>query len=89
MVVVDTPTELALERLLSQRGFDRADAEARIGAQIDREERVEGADCVLDNSGRPGPARRPRSTGLWDWLLGPAAPGPPAAGTPTPAVTRR
>ncbi|HEX4127723.1 MAG TPA: dephospho-CoA kinase, partial [Acidimicrobiales bacterium] len=40
VVVVDCPTDVALQRLLSQRGFDRADAEARIKAQISREERV-------------------------------------------------
>ena len=51
VVVVDCPTDIALERLLSQRGFDRADAEARIRSQISREERVKEADYVLDNSG--------------------------------------
>ena len=34
VVVVDCPIDVALERLLSQRGFDRADAEARIRSQI-------------------------------------------------------
>ena len=48
---MDAPTDVALKRLLSQRGFDRADAEARIRAQISREERVKEADYVLDNSG--------------------------------------
>ena len=33
IVVVDCPTDVALERLTSQRGFDRADAEARSRAQ--------------------------------------------------------
>ena len=42
VVVVDCPTDVALERLLTQRGFDRADAEARIRAQISREERHQG-----------------------------------------------
>ena len=51
VVVVDCPTDVALERLLSQRGFDRADAEARIRSQISREERCREADYVLDNSG--------------------------------------
>ena len=75
VVVVDCPTDVALERLLSQRGFDRADAEARIRSQISREERVKEADYVLDNSGdraaldgRGGQAvglaaRRPRPSG--------------------------
>ena len=47
VVVVDCPTDVALERLLTQRGFDRADAEARIRAQISREERIKEADYVL------------------------------------------
>jgi dephospho-CoA kinase len=54
VIVVDTPTELALERLVTLRGMDRADAEARIGSQIDRAARLEGADLVVDNSGDHG-----------------------------------
>jgi dephospho-CoA kinase len=51
VIVVDTPTGLALERLVTLRGMDPADAEARIGSQIDRSARLEGADLVVDNSG--------------------------------------
>lgn len=51
VVVVDTPTELALERLVTLRGMAPADAEARIGSQVDRATRLEGADLVIDNSG--------------------------------------
>jgi dephospho-CoA kinase len=72
VVVVDTPTDVALERLLAQRGFDRADAEARIRAQISREERVREADYVLDNSGDRDALEREVAT-LWDWLLAAAA----------------
>ena len=68
VVVVDTPTDIALERLLSQRGFDRADAEARIRSQISREERVKEADYVLDNS-RDREALEAEVAKLWDWLL--------------------
>jgi dephospho-CoA kinase len=50
VVVVDVPTELALERLVDQRGMDRADAKARIGSQADRDTRLAGADLVIDNS---------------------------------------
>ena len=67
VVVVDTPTDVALERLLSQRGFDRADAEARIRSQISREERVKEADYVLDNSGDRA-ALEAEVARLWDWL---------------------
>jgi len=72
VVVVDCPTDVALERLVTQRGFDRADAEARIRSQISREERVEEADYVLDNSGDRDALAREVAT-LWDWLLAAAA----------------
>jgi dephospho-CoA kinase len=67
VVVVDCPTDIALERLLTQRAFDRADAEARIRAQISREERVKEADYVLDNAGDLADLER-EVTKLWDWL---------------------
>jgi dephospho-CoA kinase len=51
VVVVDCPVEIAVDRLVRQRGFSRPDAEARVAAQITREERREGADFVIDNSG--------------------------------------
>ena len=51
VVVVDTPTELALERLVTLRGMDPGDARARIESQPDRQTRLEGADLVVDNSG--------------------------------------
>lgn len=50
VVVVDCPVETALARLVSSRKMGRADAEARIAAQITREERCTGADYVIDNS---------------------------------------
>ncbi|MGD0321564.1 MAG: dephospho-CoA kinase [Acidimicrobiales bacterium] len=50
VVVVDCPVELAVERLVEQRGFDRADAQARVSAQVGRAERIAGADIVIDNS---------------------------------------
>jgi dephospho-CoA kinase len=68
VVVVDCPTDIALTRLLSQRGMDRADAEARIRAQISREERVKEADYVLDNSG-DWAALEAQVASLWEWLL--------------------
>jgi dephospho-CoA kinase len=72
VVVVDCPTDIALERLLSQRGFDRADAEARIRSQISREERLKEADYVLDNSGDRA-ALDIEVAKLWDWLTSAAA----------------
>jgi dephospho-CoA kinase len=69
VVVVDCPTDIALERLLTQRGMDRADAEARIRAQITREERVKEADYVLDNSGDRD-TLEVEVERLWEWLNG-------------------
>jgi dephospho-CoA kinase len=51
IIVVDTPIELAVERLVAQRGMSAEDALARISKQISREERVAGADIVIDNGG--------------------------------------
>jgi len=51
VIVVDCPPEIAIERLMSFRGFDRSDAEARIAAQASREDRLAAADFVVDNSG--------------------------------------
>ena len=67
VVVVDCPTDIALERLLTQRGMDRADAEARIRAQITPEERVKEADYVLDNSGDRAKLEVEVER-LWEWL---------------------
>ncbi len=72
VVVVDSPRDVALERLLTQRGFDRADAEARMRSQISREERVKEADYVLDNSGDRA-ALDVEVAKLWDWLQAAAA----------------
>jgi dephospho-CoA kinase len=49
VVVVDIPPELALERLTTLRGMSEEDARARMAAQPTREERLEGADFVVDN----------------------------------------
>ena len=51
VVVVDTPLETALDRLITRRGMSKEDAEARIASQIDRQTRLQGADLVVDNSG--------------------------------------
>lgn len=51
VIVVDTPPDVALERLVGQRGMDPADARARMANQAGREERLALADHVIDNSG--------------------------------------
>ena len=53
VVVVDCPVATALDRLVAQRGMGRADAQSRMAAQASREERLVGADLVVDNSAGP------------------------------------
>lgn len=51
VIVVDCPTDIAVDRLIQFRQFDRADAQARVASQITRDERLQLADFVVDNSG--------------------------------------
>ncbi len=51
VVVVDVPAETQIERMVSQRGWSREEAEARIAAQAGREERLAIATHVIDNTG--------------------------------------
>lgn len=51
VVVVDTPVETAVQRLVEFRAMSEDDARARIANQITREQRLEMADIVLDNGG--------------------------------------
>jgi len=67
VLVVDTPIETAVQRLVELRGMDEADARARIANQISREERVAGADMVIDNSGAPGDLDA-QIDAAWDWI---------------------
>lgn len=69
VVVVDAPEEVAVGRLVSQRGFSEEDARARIAAQMSREERRKLADLVIDNSGDRAnlDAEIERA---WSWLSG-------------------
>ena len=51
LLVVDVDPELAIERLVGQRGMREDDARARMAHQASRSERVAKADIVIDNSG--------------------------------------
>jgi dephospho-CoA kinase len=67
VIVVDCPTEVAIERLVEYRNFPRADAEARVAAQVTREERLGWADFVVDNSGDEAHLATEIDR-CWDWL---------------------
>lgn len=56
-VLVDTPADVRLTRLVDSRGMDPADAQKRIGAQASDAERLAACDVVIDNSGTPEAAR--------------------------------
>ena len=71
VIVVDTPIEVAVERLVAQRGLSAEDALARISKQISHEERVAGADIVIDNGGDVRRARCQRRRALGP-LAGPS-----------------
>ncbi len=66
-IVVDVPVETQVERLVKYRGFDEADARARIARQATRELRLETADFVVDNSGEAGTLDGQIEL-LWSWL---------------------
>jgi dephospho-CoA kinase len=67
-VVVDVDHETQLSRLLARDGMTRAEAEARIGAQAAREQRLAAADVVIDNSGSVTQLRE-QIDDLWSVLL--------------------
>ncbi|XP_054252463.1 dephospho-CoA kinase domain-containing protein [Indicator indicator] len=56
LVYCDPPTQLA--RLMRRNGLGRAEAEARLAAQLPLEEKRRLASCVIDNSGEREATRR-------------------------------
>ena len=67
VLVVDTPVDVAVQRLVEHRGFEEADARARIAHQVSREERVARADFVVDNGGAPADLDR-QIDAVWAWM---------------------
>lgn len=67
VIVVDVPTEVQVERLVKYRGFDEADAMARIGKQATRQQRLATATFVVDNSGDLD-ALAAQIDALWQYL---------------------
>lgn len=67
VIVVDAPVEVAVRRLVEQRGMDEADARARIANQATREERLAMADFVVDNRGSLDDLRSEVDR-CWEWI---------------------
>lgn len=72
VVVVYADPDVRLQRLLTQRGMDEADARARIAAQAGDEQRRLVADVWLDNSGTEGELAA-RARELWHGRIAPFA----------------
>lgn len=67
IIVVDCPEDVAVTRLVAQRGMTEVEARARVAAQASRAERLSIADHVVDNAG----GRDHLDTAVercWEWL---------------------
>jgi len=67
LIVVDVDPDIAVRRLMADRGMTEADARARMARQASREERRARADQVIDNSGTIDDLRR-RVDAVWAWI---------------------
>ena len=67
VLVVDTPVDVAVQRLVEHRGMDEADARARISNQVSRDERVAKADFVVDNGRAPADLDA-QIDAAWAWI---------------------
>ena len=61
----DSPVDLVIERLQTRNGMNEEEVRRRIDSQMDRFERMERADLVLDNSGDVAVLERTVKS-LWD-----------------------
>ncbi|SDL16236.1 dephospho-CoA kinase [Microbacterium azadirachtae] len=64
IVVADAPAAEREERLVRERGLDRAEARKRIASQVSDEKRREIADVVIDTAGSLDDTLR-QTDGLW------------------------
>ena len=67
VLVVDLDPDLAVERLVAQRGISAVDARARIARQATRSSRRLAADWIIDNSGSRLDLARQVSA-AWEWM---------------------
>ena len=77
VLVVDVDEELAVARLVRDRGMREEDARARVAAQASREARRRIATRVIDNSGDLAALARAVDA-AWEWMRGLAPAGPGA-----------
>ncbi|MFE9121206.1 dephospho-CoA kinase [Streptomyces sp. NPDC007172] len=68
VVVVDAAPQTQRDRLVRLRGMTPQEADARMAAQVDREQRLAVADLVIDNDG-PLAALEPQVRKVWAELV--------------------
>ncbi len=68
VIVVDTPAEVQVERMLRDRGWTREDAESRMSAQATRDDRNAIATYLIENTGTLEDLRR-RVTEVFEGLV--------------------
>ena len=67
VVVVDCPEEIAVRRLVEQRGMDEADVRRRMAAQASRDDRMEIADVVIHNDASMDDLEA-QADETWEWI---------------------
>lgn len=68
LIVVDVDPDIAVARLVADRGMTEADARARMARQASRDERRARADQVIDNGGTIEDLHR-RVDEVWTWIM--------------------
>ena len=80
VIVVDIDPEIAIERVVRDRGMKASDVRARINKQASRQDRLAIADRVLDNSGTKEDLAR-QVDQAWEWIATLPDAGPDAGET--------
>lgn len=80
VIVVDIDPEIAIERVVRDRGMKASDVQARINKQASRQDRLAIADRVLDNSGTKEDLVR-QVEKAWEWIATLPDAGPDAGET--------
>ena len=68
VIVVDIDPEIAIERVVRDRGMQASDVQARIKKQALRKDRLAIADRILDNSGTKEDLVR-QVEEVWAWIV--------------------
>ena len=68
VIVVDVDPEIAIDRVVRDRGMKASDVRARIDKQASRKDRLAIADRVLDNSGTKEDLIR-QVDQAWEWIV--------------------